>query len=136
VTSPAMIGWIDTDIIVRALFPGDPHHPRCVALLQAMERDAAEGWIEPTVVHEMTYVLGRLPTFSTRAAVHAYVRSILLLPGLRADDKTDLIEAVDHWAAGSAGFVDAWLATLASRRNLPVCSINARDFPDTPNSFF
>jgi predicted nucleic-acid-binding protein len=131
---PRVLGLLDTNVVVRSLFPTDPHCPRCLAILAALEQGEAEAWIDVTVVHELTYVLGRLPTFS-RADVHTYVRGVLLAEGVHADEKAALIEALDRWAIGSTGFVDAWLAVLARRHGLPVCSINAGDFPDVPNTF-
>ncbi len=143
--APARLGLLDTGLFIHALFADDPHAPRCAAILEALEREEAEAWLDVTVLHETTYALRVVPGFTRagaggrpeldRAAVHAYLRPLLLLRGLRADDREALVAALDRWATTDVAFVDAWLATLARRRHLPVCSVNARDFPDVPNSF-
>lgn len=75
-------GWLDTNLFVHALFPRDPHYVRCQAIFDALESGAAEGWIEPMVVHELTYVLGRLPSLRDRTAVHEYLRTVLSKDGV------------------------------------------------------
>jgi len=104
-------------------------------MLQALQDGRAEGWIAPTVVHELTYVLTRLPTFKTRSAIAIYLAAILSYPGVLSDDKSLLVATVGRWAAGTLSFVDALLTELAQRDSRPVCSVNARDFRTTPNSY-
>jgi predicted nucleic acid-binding protein len=139
------LGILDTGLFIHPLFRRDPQAPRCLAILEALERDAAEGWLDITVVHELTYALRVAPGF-TRAAgggrteidrgvVHAYLRPLLLLDGIRADDRDGLVATLDRWATTGVAFVDAWLMTLAIRRHLPVCSPNAADFADVANTF-
>ncbi len=65
-----------------------------------------------------------------------YLLDILDAPGVLAEDKPVLLATVGRWMAGEPlGFVDAYLAELAARDGLPVCSANARDFPATPHSY-
>lgn len=129
------LGWIDTTIFVAVLFPHDPSYPACAALLLALEQGEAEGWIDPTVVHELTYVLRRTGLFPDREAIHTYVRSILLLGGVRAHDKDVMLDAIAQWQIRGIGFVDALLTTRAQRDSLPICSVNERDFLGVANSF-
>jgi predicted nucleic acid-binding protein len=136
VTGRVQFGWLDTNLFVHALFPRDPHHARCRVILEALERGTGEGWLDPLVVHELSYVLGRLPAFPDRAAIHTYLRTVLLMDAVQADDKPGLLEALARWATGRVSLVDAWLAVVANRRGLPVCSVNRRDFPDVVNTFF
>lgn len=132
----AQLGWLDTNIFVHAIMLGDAHQPRCRDVLKALEEGHAEGWIAPPVVHELRYVLARLPSFGTRGAIATYLTTILSYPGVLATDKPLLVAAISRWAASmTIGFVDAGLAELALRDGLPVCSVNARDFPVTPNSY-
>ncbi len=35
-TGPTMLGYLDTNLFVHALYPNDPHYPRCRALLAAL----------------------------------------------------------------------------------------------------
>jgi predicted nucleic acid-binding protein len=129
------LGWLDTNLFVAVLFPRDRNYPRCAALFAELERGEAEGWIDPTVVHELTYVLMRTGRFPGREAIHDYVRSVLLLTGVRAHEKEALLDAIARWQIHGVGFVDAWLAVRARRDHLPVCSVNTRDFTDMVNSF-
>jgi predicted nucleic acid-binding protein len=123
------LGLLDTNIFVHSLFTRDPHAPRCQALLDAIERGEAEGWLDVGVVHELTYALRRAPGFTDRATIRAYIDRILAMPQILADDKDALISAIERWASEGVGFIDAWLATLADRRGLPICSVNRQDFP-------
>jgi hypothetical protein len=114
-------------------------------LLEALERGEAEAWVDVTVVHETTRALRVVPGFARptvgkrteldRGAVHAYLRPLLLLAGIRADDREALVAALDRWATTGVAFVDAWLTTVAIRRRLPVCSPNTADFADVANTF-
>lgn len=128
-------GWLDTNLFVHPLFANDPHRPRCHAILQGLQDGDAEGWLDPTVVHELTFVLGRQRQFADRRDVHQYVQGIVLAPGVHAEDKPGLLEALDHWERQNVGFVDAWLGVLARRRGMPICSVNRADFPGLPNTF-
>ncbi len=130
---PVELGWLDTNIFVYAVTLNDPHQPRCQAIMEALGNGSAEGWIAPIVVHELNCVLGRRRAFRTRAAT--YLNGILAYPGVLAADKPLLTMAVTRWAAGTISFADALLTELAQRDSLPVCSVNARDFPITPNSY-
>jgi predicted nucleic acid-binding protein len=132
---PIELGWLDTNIFVHALMLGDTHQARCRDVLQALQDGRAEGWIAPSVVHELSYVLTRLPTFKTRSAIAIYLSTLLSYPGVAATDKTLLITTVGRWAAGRLSFIDALLTELAQRDGRPVCTVNARDFPTTPNSY-
>jgi predicted nucleic acid-binding protein len=135
-SKPAIqLGWLDTNIFLHSLLPNDPHYPRCRALVRALQEGRAEGWIDVTVVHELTCTLQRLPGYRDRTRIRAYIERILGIAQIRADDKTALRETLLLWEQ-RGGFVDIWLATLAGRRNLPVCSVNERDFPaDLDNTF-
>jgi predicted nucleic acid-binding protein len=142
---PARLGLIDTGLFIHPLFRRDPRAPRCVAILEALERGEAEGWLDITVVHEATYALRVAPGFTRaanggrveldRGAVHAYLRPLLLLQGIRAEDRDGLVATLDRWATTGVAFGDAWLTTLAIRRHLPVCSPNQADFTDVVNTF-
>jgi predicted nucleic acid-binding protein len=135
-STPALqLGWLDTNIFIHSLLPNDPHYPRCRALIRALQEGRAEGWIDVTVIHELTYTLRRLPRYGSRALIRAYIERILGIAQIRADDKPALRETLLLWEQ-QGGFVDIWLATLARRRNLPVCSVNERDFPSDLNNTF
>lgn len=130
------LGWLDTNLFVHFLYPGDREHKRCRAIVEALADDRAQGWLSFAVMHELTYTLSRKPGFGTRAAIATYVSSLLLYPGVLADDKDMLANTLARWTASATiGLVDAYLAVLAERDGVAVCSANARDFPTTPNSY-
>ncbi len=129
------LGWLDTNIFVHALFTNDTQHDRCSAILQALQEGRAHGWVDVVIVHELTYVLGRLPQFPSRAAIHEYIRGILSPASIHADDKQVLLAGLARWATESVGFADARLAILAEAGGSPICSANRRDFPGIGNSF-
>lgn len=129
------LGWLDTNIFVHAVIESHNEHPRCNALIAALRSGRAEAYIDVTVVHELTYVLLRLRQFRTREAVREYVDSILRVEAIHAEDKDVLRAVLGRWATFGMGFVDAWLRASADRTGLPVCSANAKDFPDVQNSF-
>jgi len=134
-TPTIQLGWIDTNIFLHSLLPNDPHYPRCRALIKALQEGRAEGWLDVTIVHELTYTLRRLPGYDNRALIRAYIERILGIAQIHADDKSALRETLLLWER-QGGFVDNWLATSARRRNLPVCSVNERDFSsDLDNTF-
>ncbi|HEY8286124.1 MAG TPA: PIN domain-containing protein [Chloroflexota bacterium] len=129
------LGWLDTNIFVHALFTRDSQYDRCRAVLQALREGRANGWVDVLVVHELTYVLGRLPQFATRAAIHEYIRGILSMTTVHADDKQALLATLARWATENVGFTDARLAVLAQAHGLPICSANLRDFSGVSYSF-
>lgn len=134
---PKQFGWLDATIFVHALFVNDPHRPRCIQILKALETGEGEAWIDDIVVHELTHVLPRaLPKkFQDRRAVADFLLSILALSALYAADKDLLIASVQRWSTTGVGFADARLITLAERDDLPICTVNKRDFPDVRNTF-
>jgi predicted nucleic acid-binding protein len=129
------LGWLDTNIFVHALFANDIHHHRCRAILQALQAGRVSGWMDVLVVHELTYVLGRLPQFTTRDDIHQYIRGILSLIAVHAEDKEGLLATLARWATEKVGFADARLAVLAQRHGLPVCTVNQQDFAAVSTSF-
>ena len=63
----------------------------------------------------------------TRADVAQYLLTILSWPGIEADRAT-LVPALERWRdTPRLGFVDAYLAVLAVRQDLPVFSKNVGD---------
>jgi predicted nucleic acid-binding protein len=131
------LGWLDTNLFIHSLSQRDTHYRRCTEIVKDLARGDAEGWIDVVVVHELTYTLPRFDRqrFDSAGACHQYIRSILSYPGVRADDKDELLEILAEWDFAHIGFADARLRVLARRRNLPVCSVNRRDFSGTPNTF-
>jgi predicted nucleic acid-binding protein len=129
------LGWIDTNIFIHALFRNDPHYRSCRAIIDALEAGEAECWIDPLVVHELTYVLLRQSQFASRGEVHQFIQNLLLCDAVLAQDKNLLIDALARWATEGVSFADAWLYVLARRRGMPICSVHRADFPNLENTF-
>lgn len=89
------------------------------------------------VVHELTYVLPRtgIAEFRSRDGIQAYIRRYLLFDTIHAANKRGLTDTLRRWAIHDIGFADARLTTLAEQRHLPICSVNAADFPRQENTF-
>jgi len=130
------LGWLDTNIFIHLLFPRDREYPRCRAISDALERGEAEGWLDITVIHELTYFLGRHRNFPDRAAVCDYIRTFLEMDAIRADDKAALRDTLLRWETQRVGFIDAWIAVRTVRQGLPICSANESDYPATLDNSF
>jgi predicted nucleic acid-binding protein len=133
---PAQLGVLDTSVFLAVFFPNDPNARRCADIIRALEDGRAVGWIDPLVVHELSYAAQRIRRFSSPAGIQEYVSSIIRLEGVQAEDKESLLEALSRWAVEGVSFVDAWLAVRAKGHSARVCTINEKDFPGTENTFF
>lgn len=96
---PATLGYLDTNLFVHALYPNDPHYPRCRALLAALADVTATGWLDVVVVYELTFILARRRRFPDRQAIERYLRGILAAPGVQVDDRATLLAALGRWRA-------------------------------------
>jgi predicted nucleic acid-binding protein len=130
------LGWIDTNIFIHLLFTRDREYKRCRAISDALERGEAEGWLDITVIHELTYYLSRHRNFPDRTAICDYIRTFLEMDAIRANDKAALRDVLLHWQTQRVGFIDAWLAIRATRQGMPVCSANESDYPATLDNSF
>ena len=129
------LGYLDTNIFVHNLYPNDRHYLRCREIIAALESGAAQGWIDRTVIYELTFILARGRRFPDRSALAEYVRSIITMVGVRVEDEVLLITALDRWAVHGVSFADAWLFVQAMADGQPVCTVNARDFKGVVNTF-
>lgn len=132
---PATLGYLDTNLFVHALYPNDPHYPRCRALLAALADGTATGWLDVVVVYELTFILARRRRFPNRQAIERYLRGILAAPGVQVDDHATLVATLSRWATRGVGFADAWLLARARATGRPICSVNDRDFDGVLNTF-
>lgn len=135
---PKQFGWLDTTIFIHVLFKNDIHQSRCDEILESLESGKGEAWIDPIVIHELTYVLPRaLPAvFNDRKKIADYLLSFLTLDTLHAHRKEILITSIQYWSTSNVAFADARLTTLAESDNLPVCTVNQRDFPRVRNTYY
>jgi predicted nucleic acid-binding protein len=129
------LGYLDTNLFVHALYPNDPHYPRCHAILAALADDHASGWLDAIVVYELTFILARRRRFPDRQAIARYVRGIIDAPGVMAADKQALLMALDRWMTQGVGFADAWLYARSVTDGTSICSVNSRDFGGVLNTY-
>jgi predicted nucleic acid-binding protein len=130
------LGYLDTNIFVHHLYPNDRHYSRCRAIVAALEDGSATGWLDATIVYELTFILARGRRLPNRRAIAEYVQSIIAMPGVKAEEPQVLAAALERWAARGVGFADAWLFARALADGRPICSVNARDFTEVGNTFF
>lgn len=122
-------GLLDTNIFLHAQTT-DAHSDECRQFLSALARGTQQAWLEPLVIHELSYVFRRYVQQATKEDVASYLRTVLSWPGIRGD-KDLMIDAVERWSATSdLAFVDAYLAALASRRGAAVFTMNVRELTD------
>lgn len=130
-------GWLDATIFVHALFENDPHMPRCRRILHTLEDGSGEGRLDLITIHELTYALprARSRTFQVREDIFRYLVRFIALDAVRVEDKEGLIRTLRLWVERGIKFGDARLLGLAERAQMPVCTVNERDFPGVRNSY-
>ncbi len=120
-------GLVDTNVFVHALLV-DEGSAKCRAFLDGVRDGSISVEVHPLVVHGLTYIFMRFRVFADRRAIAEYIRSVLQWPGI-VSDVTVLDRALDRWGGEQrVAFVDAFLVELALRDNLPVYTMNRRDF--------
>lgn len=127
--SDSPVGPIDTNVFVHAQTT-DSLSEECRQFLTGLERGQLSAYLEPVVLHELSYALRRYREQFTKSQVADYTLTILSWPGIHAE-KPLLIDAIDRWASTpDLGFVDAYLAGLATQHSSPVYTKNVRHFAD------
>lgn len=131
------LGWLDANVFIHPLFENDPHRDRCERILRILKAGEGEGWIDPVTVHELTYALQRArpETFGGPQDVFSYLSPLLALGTVYMDDKEAALTALRRWSRHGGRFGDARILALARTRGMPVCSVNARDFPGVRNTY-
>lgn len=118
--------WLDSNVFVHAQFRDD-HSEACRKLLAALEEGTIEGWVDTTVLHEVSYVLTRRLRWSRQDAAE-YLLLILNAPGVRTVHPQESLErAVTLWMRSDKAFVDCLLAALAEDQGSTVCTVDTDD---------
>ena len=121
------LGLLDTNVVVHA-FANDANSEECARHLRALRDGRAQALVEPVVLHELTYVLPQFVQQMARRDVSAFLLELVGWEAVRGD-KPVLVGALERWRdTPGLGFVDAYLAALATRRGLPVYTKNIREF--------
>ena len=119
-------GVVDTNVFIHAQ-THDVLAEECLSFLEAVEEGRVESRLEPMVLHELSYALPRYRRGMSRGQVADYLLAILAWQGIVAD-KSVLIQSVERWRdTDGLGFVDAYLAVIASTEGVPVYSKNVRE---------
>jgi predicted nucleic acid-binding protein len=120
-------GLLDTNVFLHA-FTSDSHSAECRSFLAALEHGTQQAWLDPIVLHELSYSVRHYLKQVTPDVIAAYLLGVLSWPGVKGD-KDLMIQAVERWRqAPTIGFVDAYLAALAARSDVQIFTKNVRDF--------
>jgi predicted nucleic acid-binding protein len=119
-------GLLDTNLFVHAMAK-DSHGVECARFLRSLELGHQRAYLDPMVVHEVTYALPRVVKGLSRVAIATYLEKVVRWPGIVCD-RPLLEEALARWKrTHGLGFVDAYLAARASRDGVPIFSKNVRE---------
>ena len=120
------VGLIDTNIFFHAQ-THDAHSEECRRFIDALERGDVQAFLDPIVLHELSFVLPRYAKQMTRQDVATYLLVVLSWPGIQGD-KSTMAEAVRRWGSTPGlSFADAYLAARASSEDRPVFTKNVRE---------
>lgn len=117
-------GLLDTNVIIHAL-ANDSHSAECRRFVDRVENGTTTVWLEPAVLHEISYALPRYLKQLSRHDIAQTLVSILNWKGVRREVES-MRRAVNLWADNPGlAFVDAYLAALSLDRELPIFTKNA-----------
>ncbi len=121
-------GLLDTNVFLHAQ-AHDAHTEVCRRLLHAIAAGDRAAWIDPMVLHELTYVLPRYVKGMPRCAVSLYVRTVLSWPGIRMEDKPFWTSVLDTWDGDpQLNWTDAVLVERSRQTGGGIWTQNVRDF--------
>ena len=108
-----MIGWLDTNVLVRHL-TGDPPALARRATVLLSSASAGDLLVADLVVAELVYVLESVYDL-TRPAVAVAIQAVLTFPAVRVADPELLLRAVEVYETGRLDFAEAYLVASAER---------------------
>lgn len=118
-------GLLDSNVFVHAQTT-DEQSAECRRFVTALQLGHVRAWLDPMVLHELSYALPFYRKQMGREQIADYLLSVLIWPGVLGD-KALMAETVTRWAATPGlSFVDAYLAVLAHRRRCPVYTKNVK----------
>ena len=115
-----MKAFVDTNIFIR-LLTGDDHakEQRCLDLFRQARGGTVTLVTTSTIVAEVTFVLTSRTTYQfARADVALGMQTLLALQGLRLDQKTEVIAALNLWEASTLDFPDCLAAEITRQMSL------------------
>lgn len=119
-------GLLDTNPFIHA-HTLDRWSEECRLFLSALERGDVRAFLEPLILHELSYALPRYVQQMTRTQVAEYLLMVLSWPGVQGD-KDVMVDAVERWRdTPGLSFADGYLAARAAQRQCPVYTKNVRE---------
>lgn len=120
-------GLLDTSVVVHAL-GNDADAPFARSFLRRVEAGDVRVVVDPIVVNELIYVLSRFTREFGRDRIGGIALSMVDVSG-RSTMDVILRTAIEVWRdTPGLSFVDAYLGARAASENLPVYTINRKDF--------
>ncbi len=115
---------LDTNVLVRFLVQDDPKQSAAAAkLIGEAQAGNVELFLDRMVVAELVYVLtGHYKR--ARVDVANTILAIVQSPFVRADDESQLIDALLRFRDHGVDFVDAWLAAKGRALSFPIASFD------------
>lgn len=121
------IGLLDTSVFVHSLTNDEWSGPS-IDLLDQIESGRRRVYVDAVVVHEMTYAYLHYRKGASRDEIATAVGALLDWPGV-VGPTANLRAALARWQRDAGlGFVDAYLCVRAEQEDLPVYTVNRRDF--------
>lgn len=126
VSSIVTEGLLDTNLFIHAHLD-DTHSDECRRFLEALQRGERQARLEVLVVHELSYVFPRVVKQFDRHELARYLISVIEWPGVVCERAT-IAETLQRWSSTPGlSFIDAYLATVATTREVPIYTKNVRE---------
>lgn len=127
--------WLDANVVLRFL-TGEPEEMAREAkqLMSRAERGDVTLMVADLVMAEIVWVLRSFyghPMDRIRDTLCAFAAA----PGIEAERREVVTEALDLAAGENVDFIDAYLALRASRAGEQVCTFDSTDFKRLPGSW-
>jgi predicted nucleic acid-binding protein len=123
---------LDTNVIARALFPGEGRQfERSRAFLSGAESGGVRILVTAVILAEVLYVVEDHLAVDRRSAARA-LGDFLSHRAVHCQERLILQDALVRYSATNMDFPDCYLAALAAEEGIPVCSFDRdhRKFPD------
>src|SRR5688572_13500180 len=93
--TPSPEGLLDTNIFIHAM-THDAQSEECRRFLLALEEGRVEAWLDPLVLHELSYVIRTYLKQSSRESIARYLLVVLQWQGILGD-KDLMVNTVERW---------------------------------------
>jgi len=119
---------LDTNVLLRFLIGDDPPKAaRAKALMERLEKGEEFVILPDEVITETVWTLEsyyEVPRPETTQRLTA----LLSFPGIRVSSRSIVLNALRHYSATAADFVDCFLAARSTDQGIPVYSFDETDF--------